>query len=464
MSKGRPIMKLNIKYYFIAGMLLANTTIADVLMLSVRNGETALGQYCQINKCKNKTLDSDTREFANGNTFVRFKESVAQKDILIVVPSILTSNQFIELLIKIRTAKSEFASSVKVVSESGQKSIQVKDSNEKIVVESELTAELISKAGADKLDGTKIQNISRSKITKTQKTVIVDQGTNSVLANNIAKNLGLPLMSVNESLNELKNKSFNVILISSVAEPHNQSFLTSLQQVREFKKLNAAVTLVSPYLPYARSDKKDQNGVSVIGRLAADMIESSGADSVQFVRAHAPQSQGFFKIPTIQTMGRKTINKFLKSQGVEQIISPDAGFQKDATLYADDLGVPVAVINKQRDLQTGESKLHDMSGPNVNGKIVAIIDDETASGGTLGKAAEFLKKQGAVKVIAVVTHLAGSASQALDSPFLEKIAITDTFKVDVNNPKLTVLSIADEISADLTTMLGIHPSCAKGYK
>ncbi len=227
--------------------------------------------------------------------------------------------------------------------------------------------------------------------------------------------------------------------------------------------MGSQITLVSPYLPYARSDKKDQYGVAITGRLAADMIETSGTDAVSFVRAHAPQSEGFFKIPTIQTMGRKTINAFLANLNVEQIISPDAGFQKDATLYADDLKVPVSVVNKQRNLQTGESKLHGISGPKVKGKIVAIIDDETASGGTLGKVAEFLKKLGAAKVVAVVTHLSGNADQALNSVAIDSLAVTDTFKITKQHSKLSVLSVAKEISDDLKKVLKPNISCQKVY-
>lgn len=459
---------MNLRFMFFIYILItlvSSFSYCQTYIMTVRNSENLLDSFCKTTKCEYLKLDKSAKEFANGNTFVKFKQNIAQKDILIVIPPTIDYNQFLELLINIRTAKSEFAASVSVkVMPTTQNKINVIDNDKKIFLDENLVLEFLDEAGADKFNSSKIKSQKIPQYSQTNKSVIVDQGTNSKLAKEMAENLGVPILTFDEAMLHLKYQSLNVILISSVKEPHNLSFLEALDQVRKIKKMGSRVTLVTPYLPYARSDKKDQKGVSVIGRLAADLIERSGVNSVQFVRAHAPQSQGFFKIPSIQTMGRTTINTYLRSQGVEQIISPDAGFQKDATLYADDLSVPVSVINKQRDLETGESKLHDMSGPNVAGKTVAIIDDETASGGTLAKAAEFLKQQGAKRVIAVVTHLAGNASQAIDSPFLDEIAVTNTFEIDNVNDKLKVLSIASEISTDLKLMLNISSSCAKAYK
>lgn len=445
-------------------ILVVQKVKSEEVFIYIRNSENQLKEYCLAKQCSSiNIVETDSKEFANGNTFVRFKQSVAQKEVVIFTNTEIDSNQFIELLIKVKTAKSDFAKSVKVITSSGE-SILVKDSAGATVISSELVNQMLSTAGVNKYNGRKPLLNNKTKINASTKTIIINPKTNDTLASSLGRVMSIPVLTPEQAYDFLGRESANVVLVSSVAEPHNLTFLKSLEIIRKIKLLGSKVTYVTPYLPYARSDKKDQAGVAVIGRLAADIIEASGADAIQFVRAHAPQSQGFFKIPSIQTMGRKTINAYLKSQNAEQIISPDAGFQKDATLYADELGLPVSVINKQRDLQTGESKLHDMSGPSVSGKTVAIIDDETASGGTLGKAAEFLKKQGVKKVIAVVTHLAGNAEQALNSPFIDSIAVTNTFEVKSTNPKLRVLNLAEEISNDLKIMTGIAPLCSKTYK
>jgi ribose-phosphate pyrophosphokinase len=457
---------MRILFYFCLVIASSFAASAQTAVIPLRNIGADLSIYCQSGKCKDsivETVEADTKEFANGNTFVRFKDSVAQKDVVIIAPAVIDADQFMELLIKVRTAKGEFAKSVSLVVLRSDE-LRVVDEIGRTLLDPVLVDSLLLESGITKINDKKIQFSWLHRARQAKKTIIVDQGTNSPLAKDLAKELGLQVFNFTNAIKHLQTNPANVVVVSSLASPHNKSFLGALETVYQLKRMGSNVNLVMPYLPYARSDKKDQNGVAVTGRLAADMIERSGTDSISFVRAHAPQSQGFFHIPSLQIMGRKTINAYLSSMGVQQVISPDAGFQKDATLYADELGVPVSVINKQRDLQTGESKLHDMSGPMVAGKTVAIIDDETASGGTLGKAAEFLKAQGATKVIAVVTHLAGNASQAINSSYIDSMAVTDTFEVKVENPKLHVLSIAAELGSEMQKALGLSRSCAKAYR
>ena len=90
-----------------------------------------------------------------------------------------------------------------------------------------------------------------------------------------------------------------------------------------------------------------------------------------------------------------------------------------------------------------------MSGIDLAGRTVAIIDDETASGGTLALAAKYLKERGAARVLGVVTHLTGDAKAALDSGAIDELAVTNTLPVGLSSPKLRVLSIADELAAAL---------------
>jgi len=138
------------------------------------------------------------------------------------------------------------------------------------------------------------------------------------------------------------------------------------------------------------------------------------------------------------------------------IIAPDAGAQKDDTLYAKDLGIPVNVINKARDPKTGVSRIIDMSGIEVAGLRVAVIDDETASGGTLDEASEFLRKRGASYIAAVVTHLAGDAARALKSPNIDQMVVTDTLPIEVKTGAgLKVLPISTEIASEFEPWLSL---------
>jgi ribose-phosphate pyrophosphokinase len=435
---------------------------AQKAVISMRGSEQLTEAYCASVKCDTKFVKTDTKEFDNGNTFVRFTEAVAGQEVVIITPETMTADQFLELLIKIRTAKQEFARSVDVITGSaGTAQVSLKGEN---TLNEDAVLKMIKTAGADSLNSTPLKKIGLGKksFAASNLTYVVDTGHHSQLSNDLAEQLSIPVLNTTEAKAYAhKNPHAHAIVVAPPTTPHNVSFLEALNTISELKGQNQKVTFVTPYLPYARSDKKDQRGVGISGRLAADIVEASGVDAVQFVRAHAPQSQGFFSVPTIQTMGRTTINNYLASIGIDQVISPDAGFQKDATLYADELKVPVGVINKQRDLVTGESKLIDISGPSVMGKSVAVIDDETASGSTLKKAAELLKQLGAKKVVAVVTHLAGSADKALTSEYIDTMVVSDTFPVSAHSEKLKVLSISNEIASDLKIMLQITPRCSK---
>jgi ribose-phosphate pyrophosphokinase len=441
-------------------------------VVAVRGGEELAKQYCGQSACGRRLLVTDSKEFANGNTFVRFEDLLAGREVDIISPRVLDANQFMDLLIKIRTARSEFSPVVNVVTEqkSGiEVSIEGADGNKKNL-DPNLVLRFIEKAGADQINSESINSAHEKRSPRiyrqSENMLVVDLKTNSSFALGLARELRAPRLGLSEALEfSAIHPATKVIVVGAVNKSFNASLFESLLAIAQLKTSGASVLFMTPYLPYARSDKKDQPGVAISGRLAADLIESSGADSVQFIRAHAPQSQGFFSIPSIQTSGRKTIERFLRSVGVEQVISPDAGFQKDAMLYADDLGVPVSVINKQRNPKTGEIKIHDMGGPSVQGKIVAIIDDETATGGTLAKAAELLKNLGAHKVLAVVTHLAGSAQQALESSAIDLIVVSNTFPNPPLSEKIKILDMSTEAANDLKEMLGLGPlSCSDLFR
>ena len=130
------------------------------------------------------------------------------------------------------------------------------------------------------------------------------------------------------------------------------------------------------------------------------------------------------------------------------MVSPDAGFQKDATEFAMELGLPVAIMNKKREINGKSSIVGGAGAEEIAGKAAVVIDDETASGGTLAEVCKHLKGKGATRIVAVVTHPAGSASKVLKvkGDFVDEMVVTNTLPIpqDIKNG-VTVLSIAPEI-------------------
>lgn len=240
-----------------------------------------------------------------------------------------------------------------------------------------------------------------------------------------------------------------VYLVQSTAFPANDNFMELLFWIDAFKRASAeSVTVVMPYFSYAKGDKKDEPRVSIRARVCADAIEAAGADRVVTMDLHAPQIQGFFKIPVDALFAAPTLCEALHRANLEDVVvvSPDAGFAKMARLYARCLGAEMAVGDKERLAHDERAKVVHVIG-DVRGKTAVIVDDFVISGGTLVDMAETLMAQGARDVYAVVTHAVFASAEAMArlaaSP-IRRLFVTDTVE---NQPvalaeKIEVVSVA----------------------
>ena len=427
-------------------------------LIGIRGNEATTRAFAEKNHLSE--LSTDTKEFDDGNTGVRFTAPVNELPVVILLPVKMTTNQFMEALIKVRTAKALGAPTVSILVPGNLEKIEIVDAGgTRIPLH---VAPLLKEAGTDSVKEGDTPMAPLPQLGKTEKALVISQNylwnpSQESLGKGIAEKTGIaayPERS-NDSL-----KGSRVFLISDNRSTRNDSLFWDLSRVQKLKKRGAQVFRIPGYLDYSRADKIDQPGITTVGRLAADLIEAAGTDEIAFVRAHAPQSSGFFKIPVHNISGRPTLSGYLRDKNVDLIISPDNGFAKDATLYADDLGLPAPkVLNKQRNPVTQETEFKGGSDlSDVRGKVVAIIDDETASGKTQHKAAKVLKEAGAVKVIAIVTHKTGTAEVALQSPYIDEVVVTNTLPVrDSNHPKLRVIDISGEIAQELRATKILNP-------
>lgn len=218
-----------------------------------------------------------------------------------------------------------------------------------------------------------------------------------------------------------------------------------------------SVCAVMPYFPYIRSDKQDKQGVAIIARLAANLVETSGATSALLLDLHSPQAQGFFRIPAHVLTARSVLVNHLKTLDLSNavLVSPDAGEVKDLAPFTDMLNLPMAIIDKRRYDDTETPHTHGIVG-NVKGKTAILIDDEIASAGTICTAAEFLMAQGAERVWALCTHpvFSGNAVERLKTAPIERIMVTDSLPIPPHKrlEKLTVLSIAPVLADTIKSL------------
>jgi ribose-phosphate pyrophosphokinase len=190
------------------------------------------------------------------------------------------------------------------------------------------------------------------------------------------------------------------------------------------------VTAVVPYFGYARQDRRPRaTRVAIAAKLVANMIARAGVDRLLTVDLHADQIQGFFDIPVDNVYASPVLLGDAWKQKYEKmiVVSPDVGGVVRARALAKRLDdADLAIIDKRRP-RPNESKVMNIIGE-VEGRSCVLIDDMVDTAGTLCQAAKALKDEGALKVVAYITHpvLSGAAIERISASMLDELVVTDT--------------------------------------
>jgi ribose-phosphate pyrophosphokinase len=216
----------------------------------------------------------------------------------------------------------------------------------------------------------------------------------------------------------------------------------------------ARVTAVTPYLCYARKDRRTKPNDPVTTRYVAALFEAVGTDAVVALEVHNPAAfENAFRLRTVALTSTPLFVDYALEVGPEPlcVVSPDPGGVKRAELFREALetrlGRPVgkAFVDKHRSagVVSGELLVGD-----VEGATALVIDDLISTGGTLLRAARAARRAGARRVVALVTHglfMSGSA-EVLADPAIERLVVTDAvpaFRLSQGaHRKLTVLPAA----------------------
>ena len=244
----------------------------------------------------------------------------------------------------------------------------------------------------------------------------------------------------------VRNK--DVYIVQTVGLNAKDSFMELLFWIDSFKRSSArAVTVIMPFFSYAKADKKDEPRVSIRARVCADCIEAAGADRVITIDLHSPQIQGFFKKPVDNLYAYPLLCEYIRTRAIGDlvVVSPDAGFARDARRYGSYLGVPVYICEKTRTDHSEKASVNVLFGP-LAARNALIVDDFTISGGTLIETANLMKKKGVEHVYAMVTHalLHEKAIAKLMESHIHKLIVTDTVANPhlLNNEKIEIISEA----------------------
>ena len=291
---------------------------------------------------------------------------------------------------------------------------------------------------------------------------MVFSGTaNPALAQKVADYLGRPLNAIDiphfpdgetfcRVIDGVRGK--DVFVIQSGSPAPNDAYMELFIIIDALKRGSARrITAVLPYYGYARQDRKDQPRVPITARLIANLIEAAGADRVMTLDLHANQIQGFFDIPLDHLKAEPIILKYIRDQHWSNpiIVAPDTGGAKTAYGYSRKLGCGLAIVAKQR---TGGDTVESFSiVGDVKGHDVIMIDDMTATGGTLSAAAKMCRDNGCKSVHAFVSHFPltpKGAQRLMTEGYLDELVVTDSIALREGfDPsklpfKLTQLSVA----------------------
>ena len=230
------------------------------------------------------------------------------------------------------------------------------------------------------------------------------------LADEVAQELGVELVpsrQVTYANSEIyvqfqeSVRGCDAFVIQSHAAPVNEALMEQLIMVDALKRASAKrITVVSPFYPYARQDKKHLGREPISARLVADLYRAAGADRIMSVDLHAAQIQGFFDGPVDHLFAKPVLLQYFKDSLSPEdrdkltVVSPDTGRVRVADQWSDSLGAPLAIIHKRRDPNVANQVTVNEIVGHVAGRVCLLVDDMIDTGGTIVKAAQALKANG----------------------------------------------------------------------
>jgi len=296
-----------------------------------------------------------------------------------------------------------------------------------------------------------------------KKLVLVSGRAHPELAREVAELLGTELLATTayDFANgetfvryEESVRGVDAFVIQAHPFPINQHVMEHLLMVDALKRASAKrITVVAPFFPYARQDKKHKGREPISARLIADLYKASGANRIMSIDLHTPQIQGFFDGPVDHLWALPTLADYAAEKWGHEaltVVSPDSGRVRVADIWADRLGAPLAIIHKRRDPdRPNQVQVHELVG-DVKGRTCLLVDDMIDTAGTIVAAAKALKENGAGRVIVAATHAIFSAPavERLSGDSVDEVLVTNTLPISADKmfDKLTVISIAPLIA------------------
>ena len=204
--------------------------------------------------------------------------------------------------------------------------------------------------------------------------------------------------------------------------------------------MSSKIYAVIPYMGYARQDKQFLSGEVVTMSIVARMLRAAGAKKVIVVDIHSKTALNHFKIPKENVSAIPELAKYFKKMKLKNalVVSPDMGGSLRAKKFAALLNTSFITLKKSRNRKTGKVVIQS-SKVDVRGKDLILVDDIISTGGSVVKAAQFLKRQKCKRVFVACTHglFVDDAEKKIKKAGVSRIISThpiprNTSKVDIS--------------------------------
>lgn len=219
-------------------------------------------------------------------------------------------------------------------------------------------------------------------------------------------------------------------VVHSISPPADSNLVRALSMIREARKFTGDVTVVVPYMGYARQDQAFLDGEVVTMDVVAGLLESAGAARVVVIDIHSEKALAHFSVPAANVSAVPELADHFAGLDLPGplVVSPDAGGIKRAREFAGRLGAECAVLEKERNRHTGEVRIVGADLGETAGRDIVLVDDMISTGGSIVKAAEFLRERGCGRIFAACTHalLVGGAGAKISESGVAKIVGTNT--------------------------------------
>ena len=251
------------------------------------------------------------------------------------------------------------------------------------------------------------------------------------------------------------NSPGRVILASRLERPldPNRYLVEILLTAKNIKSLGCdSITLVMPYMVYARQDKVFRPGEPLSAAYIMELMRHAGIERLVTVSCHFSGIETFCPgLKATSISGFKSIGKHLVEMGLKNpvVIGPDKKSGAWAKEIVDILGSgEYTFLEKHRDRNSGEVQTEETLSVDTSGRDVVIVDDIASSGGTLVNAINIVKKHQPKKIIIAVVHpiLSGDCVEKVRTAGADMFLATDTIPSEISK-----ISVIEDIARFIKT-------------